>query len=236
MARPTVFFFISPTARIGMSMLVRVVADFFILHQNDFHGFDTNINNPRLVQRFAQTFQKVDLATISGQMQLLDSILDHAHKNALVDVWSPLLPQLMTLLTETHFITEAEQRGMDVVFMLGINDHVSAAAVARQIRHIAGNVQIVGIINEGVSAFGYEASDVMSSRPIDQTFEVGSLDHITLRAIEAEHFSFTRFFMTPPTHMSIVVKAQVKQWLTRNFTQLRTFEMRRSLLHNEFLK
>jgi hypothetical protein len=40
--------------------------------------------------------------------------------------------------------------------------------------------------------------------------------------------------MTPPTHMSIVVKAQVKQWLTRNFTQLRTFEMRRSLLHNEF--
>jgi hypothetical protein len=236
MIKPTVFFFISPIARIGTSTLARVVADYFILNQHDFTGFDTNTNDAKLTQRFPHYFKKIDLMQIQGQMNLLDSILDASDKNALVDVWSPHFPQIISLLLDTQFISEAQNRGMDVVFMLSIYDVKSAQNAIKQIKRVAFDAHIVAVINEGIAAFGYEPSELIDILGVDQTFEVGQLDHITLRAIDPEPFSLSRFLMTPPTQMSIVVKAQLKQWLMRIFTQLQSFEMRRSLYQNEFLR
>jgi hypothetical protein len=236
MIKPTVFFFVSPTARIGTTILARVVADYFILHQKPFHGFDTNINEAELAQRFPKFFTKIDLSHIKGQMELLDSILDQVDQVALVDVWSPVFPQLISLLIETQFIYEAEQRGLDVVFMLGINDINSASSAINKIRKVSSEAYIVGIINEGVVSLSHEPSELMDILFIDQTFEMGSLDHVTLRIISADQFSLSRFLITPPSGMSIVVRAQLKQWLLRLFTQLQSFELRRSLINNDFLR
>lgn len=216
--------------------MARVVADYFILHQKSFHGFDTNVNDPRLVHRFPQHFTKIDITQVKDQMDMLDSILDQAAHIALIDVWSPIVPHLFTLLSDTQFIFEAEQRGFDVVFMLGISDIASAQTAARAIHKIANHAKLVGVINEGVVSFGYEPSELLDELSLDQTFEMGALDHITLRTIDAGQFSLSRFLMTPPSAMSIVLRAQLKQWLTRMFTQLQSFELRRSLMQNDFLR
>ncbi len=48
--------------------------------------------------------------------------------------------------------------------------------------------------------------------------------------------SLTRFLLAPPSDMSIVLRAALRNWILQSFTQFQSFELRLELEASEYLR
>lgn len=232
--RTPVFIICSPFGRVGKTMTARLLSDYFLLSGRTFLGFDTDAHEPTFAARFPHEVVVSDLNTIQGQMALIDPLLVHDEVPKVIDLWHRSMDGFFTLLDHTGFVAEARNLAIEPILLYVAEGSSRSVAIAGRIAGRYPDVQIVIVENEG-AVQAQENGDEFGSYPAGRTFKIAALDPVLRQIIEEPGFSLSRFMLTPPTNMSIVVRAGLREWLWRVFSQFKSFELRMTLDETEHL-
>lgn len=68
-----------------------------------------------------------------------------------------------------------------------------------------------------------------------RSFKIGRIDPLLQATIDKPGFSLSQFMRAPPADMSIVLRAGLRDWVWRVFSQFKSFELRMTLSESEHL-
>jgi hypothetical protein len=232
--RTLVFIVCSPIGRVGKTVIARLLGDYFLLSGRTFVGFDTDAHEPSFAARFPHEVVVSDLNTIQGQMALIDPLLVPDGVAKIVDLWHRSLEGFFTLLDHTDFIAEARKLAIEPVLLYLADGSPRSVETAGYLAARYPDLHIVLVNNEG-TAPGLEDREESGRYPAGRSFKIAALDPVLRQTIEEPGFSLSRFMLMPPVNMSIVVRAGLREWLWRVFSQFKSFELRMTLEETEHL-
>jgi hypothetical protein len=230
--RTFVFIVCSLSGRVGKTMMARLLGDYYLASRRDFRGFDTDTHEPGFALRFPERVVLADLNTIQGQMALIDPLLADDGGPKIVDLWHRTLEPFFAVIDNTGFVAEALGRGVEPILLYVDDGTPRTAQVMARIAERYPDLQLVLVENEiggGGSAGGFGLPQAARS------FRLGTLDPILRAAIDEPGFSLSRFMLAPPPEMSIVLRAALRDWIWRIFSQFKSFELRMTLSETEHL-
>jgi len=227
-----VFIVCSPAGRVGKSTVARVLGDYFLASNRTFLGFDTDPHEPVFATRFPQQVFVSDLTTVQGQMALFDPLLVNDETPKIIDLWHRSMDGFFALVDQTDFIAEVANVGVEPIFFFIADASTRSLDAAVRLSERYPEQQMVVVENAGAAPLGRAQ---LARYPASVIFKIGALDPVLRDAIEDPNFSLSRFTLAPPTSMSIVVRSGLRDWLTRIFSQLRSFELRLTLEQAEHL-
>lgn len=223
--RTFVHIFCSPSYRAGTTTAARLFADYQIVNQRAFKGFDTDPHDSAFARYFPKQAKVVDLNSIQGQIALFDTLLQPDRIPKIVDVWSRTWRQFSQLALETGFFEEARRRDVTPVIFYCAVPGAASLSEAQRIAEQWPQVTLLVVNNEGAAPLGEHALDLLAKYPAQRQIEIRALDPLVRDIIDDPHFSFAQFLHQPPRELSIVVRAGLRAWLTPVFQQFQSFEM-----------
>jgi hypothetical protein len=226
------FIVCSPAGRVGKTTTARLLGDYFLLSNRTFVGFDTDAHEPNFATLFPQEVVVSDLNTIQGQMALIDPLLVPDGVPKIVDLWHRSLDAFFALVDQTEFIVEARKLDIEPILIYLAEDSLRSVETAGQLAARYPDVQFVLVVNDAVSP-GLEAREDFRRYPPGRSFKITALDPVLRQTIDMPGFSLSRFMLSPPTNMSVVVRAGLREWLWRIFSQFKSFELRMTLAESE---
>lgn len=232
--RTLVFIICSPAGRVGKTLVARLLGDYFLLSGRTFVGFDTDAHEPGFAARFPHEVVVSDLNTIQGQMALIDPLLVADGVPKIIDLWHRSFESFFTLLDHTEFIAEARRLEIEPVLLYLAEGSQRSSEIAGRLAGRYPDLQFILVENDAVAPV-LESQEEFAGYPSGRSFRIASLDPVLRQAIEEPGFSLSRFMLMPPTNMSIVVRAGVREWLWRIFSQFKSFELRMTLEETEHL-
>lgn len=167
-------------------------------------------------------------------MALIDPLLVPDGVPKIVDLWHRSLDGFFALLDHTEFIAEARKGDIEPIFLYLVDGTPRSVELANRLVERHPDVQFVLVVDDGAVP-GVERSEEFSRYPSGRSFKITALDPLLLRTIEEPGFSLSRFLLVPPTNMSLVVRAGIREWLWRIFSQFKSFELRITLADSEHL-
>jgi hypothetical protein len=230
-SRTFVFIVCSPVGRAGKTMTARLLGDYFLLSGRTFVGFDTDAHEPSFAARFPQEVIVSDLNTIQGQMALIDPLLVPDGMPKIVDLWHRSFDGFLTLLDHTEFVAEARKLAIEPVVLYLAEGSPRSVETATRLAARYPDLQIILVMNEGTAPALAGHEELVGNR----SFKITALDPVLLQTIEEPGFSLSGFMLMPPVNMSIVVRAGLREWLWRIFSQFKSFELRTALAESEHL-
>lgn len=231
--RTFVFIICSPIGRVGKTVTARLLGDYFLLSGRTFVGFDTDAHEPSFAARFPQEVVASDPNTIQGQMALIDPLLVPDGVAKIVDLWHRSFEGFFTLLDHTDFIAEARKLAIEPVLLYLADGSPRSVEAASHLANRYPDLQMVLVKNEGTVP-GLEDREEFARYP-GRSFKIAALDPVLRQMIDEPGFSLSRFMLMPPTNISIVVRAGLREWLWRVFSQIKSFELRMTLEETEHL-
>jgi hypothetical protein len=234
--RTFVFVACSPHPRTGVSTTARLLTDFYLSRHAPVEGFDTDPHASRYAELFPTRVRAIDTSEIKGQISLFDRLLVNDDVPKIIDVWARSYDRFFSTVRDIGFIEEARHNGVEPIILFHVDPSQASLARALAINAAWRDVGMIIVHNEGASPLGEDAAAILSNYPATRKFVIAALDSAVARMLDRPDLSLSQFLLTPPTDMSIVVRAALKAWLTRIFTQFQSFELRQQLDGAEFLK
>ena len=226
----------SPFARCGSTTIARLLADFHLLEQRELTLFETNSQSPVLENWFPDICNVVDLMTTRGQMDLFDQMIFAEPQTRIAEICSGYYRAFFMQAREIGFFEEAESRGdQPVIVFVSNGSHISVEAMTT-LHALWPSVTKVVAINEGLVRLGKNLHDHLAAFPTELSFQIPALEGLPRREFEAPDFSISNFFVsTPPDDMSLVVRADLRNWMRRVFTQFHSHELRMAFDNARYL-
>ena len=236
MNQPTPAYFVcSPRSRVGKTTLARLIADYHAVESRPFIVYDTDPEHTA-AGHYPERSVIADLTRIEGQMKLFDGLLEHNQKVRIVDLWHRSWDTFIETVEQIDIFSETEKQNIRPVFVFVADASAKSLEAASALVRRFPKVTLVVVHNEGAASLGTRALDELSRYPTNRTFEIPAL-HPAMRVfLEDPTFSFARFLMAPPTTMSIVVRAGLRQWTARIFAQFQSFELRLAMDEARYLR
>ncbi|MDR3407158.1 MAG: hypothetical protein P4L68_01515 [Methylovirgula sp.] len=231
-ARTFVFIVCSLSGRVGKTMTARLLGDYYLASRRSFRGFDTDAHEPGFALRFPDRVAIADLNTIQGQMALIDPLLADDGVPKIVDLWHRTLEPFFALIDNTGFVTEALARGVEPVLLYVDDGTPRTEEVTARIAERYPDLRLILVENEIVDR---EATGESSVPQAARSFRIGKLDPTLRATIDEPGFSLSGFMLAPPPDMSIVLRAALRDWVWRIFSQFKSFELRMTLSETEHL-
>jgi hypothetical protein len=228
--RTLVFIVCSLSGRVGKTTTARLLGDYFLGSRRPFRGFDTDAHEPSFAQRFPDDVTVADLNTIQGQMALIDPLLNNDGVAKIIDLWHRALEPFFALVDHTGFVSEARDRGVEPILLYVDDGSARASEVVKRIGERYPDLQLVVVQNDLVSQ---EGGGDLAAPHAAMTFRIGKLDPTLRATIEDPSFSLSKFMLAPPPDMSIVLRAALRDWIWRIFSQFKSFELRMTLSETE---
>ncbi len=229
------FFICSPRSRVGKTTMVRLLADYHAVDSRPFLVYDTDPEHTA-ASYYPERALTADLTRVEGQMKLFDGLLERHDRARIVDVWHRTWETFVDTVDQIDFFTEAARQNIRPIFVFMADPSAKSLEAASALARRWPEVTMIVVHNEGAAPLGPRALDELSRYPTGRTFEIPAL-HPAMRAmIEEPGFSLARFLMAPPTNMSIVLRAGLRQWLARVFTQFQNFELRLAMDEARYLR
>jgi len=229
-ARTFVYIVCSLTGRVGKTTVARLLGDYFLASRRSFRGFDTDAHESDFALRFPEQAVVADLTVIQGQMALIDPLLEDDGVPKIIDLWHRALEGFFSLVDQTDFMAEARARGVEPILLYVDDGPPRAAEVVARIEARYPDLQVILVRNEVASP---EAGAEPSAPQTLRSFRIGKLDPVLRAIIDEPGFSLSRFMLAPPADMSIVLRAALRDWIWRIFSQFKSFELRMTLSETE---
>jgi hypothetical protein len=230
-ARTFVFIVCSLSGRVGKTMTARLLGDYYLASRRSFRGFDTDAHEPDFALRFSERVAIADLNTIQGQMALIDPLLADDGVPKIVDLWHRTLEPFFAVIDNTGFVAEAVTRGVEPILLYVDDGTPRTADVTARIAERYPDLRLILVENEIVEREAATEPGVLTAH----SFRIGKLDPTLRATIDDPGFSLSRFMLAPPPDMSIVLRAALRDWIWRIFSQFKSFELRMTLSETEHL-
>lgn len=234
--RSLVYFVCSLHSRTGVTTAARLLTDYYLSHNIEVEGFDTDAREPCYATLFPGRVRVVDIGDVRGQISLFDRLLVPDETPKVVDVWHRSYEQLFSTIAEIGFFEEAQRIGVEPIMLFQADTTERAAISAASIHTTWPDLWMTVIHNEGAAPLGAGALDILARYPTRGKFVIPRLEGPIAKLLEDVDLSLSTFLLEPPADMSIVVRAALKAWLAPIFTQFQSFELRLDLESSEFLR
>ena len=177
-----------------------------------------------------------DIAKVTGQMAIYDHLLVNDDVPKIVDLWTRSYRQFFATVREIGLFEEARRLSLEPTILFQADPAPGALEAAERLARQWPAAPMVVVNNEGAAPFGADVHDELARYPTTQDFHIPALDPVFRRTIEADRFSLSRFLLAPPSGMSFVVRAGLNDWLSRIYTQFRSFELRNAMQSTRYLR
>jgi hypothetical protein len=177
----------SPHARVGKTLLARLLIEFFRHSERRVAGYDLNPREPVLAGHFPELVRALDIADTRGQMALFDRLIERDAITRVIDLGYGPYEQFFAVINEIGFMPEALRRSIEPV-VLFIADRAPATPRAyAQLRRCLPSTMVVPVHNEAVSVY-FEREDFPPSRPECRMVRIPRLSPIVRGVIDGRAF------------------------------------------------
>lgn len=227
----------APFPKSGATTFSRLLVDHYLFTGRQIHLFETDLRNLSLETRFPDIVQTVDLATTPGQIALFDQLVQAGPIPRIVEISAQAHPLFVSQARNNGFFEEAFQHGLDPMIVFISNGTRKALDAGLMLQALWRRVPVVPVINEGLVRLGTKLNDHLDAFPSRRSFQVPKMEPLLREVIDDPHFSFADFMKTPPAanHMSLVLRADLRDWILRVFAQFRSHELRRAFELSDFI-
>jgi hypothetical protein len=210
----------SPHARVGKTLLARLLIEFFRHSERLVAGYDLNPREPVLAGHFPELVWPLDIADTRGQMALFDRLIERNAITRVIDLGYDSYEQFFAVINEIGFVPEARRRSIEPV-VLFIADRAPATPRAyAELRRCLPSTMVVPVHNEAVSG-SFEREDFPPSRPECRMVRIPRLSPIVRGVIDRPSFSFGSHLMDQRGGRS-----EIHDWIDSIFAEFREFELR----------
>ena len=220
------FIVCSPQARVGRTLLARLLLDFFLTEGRPAVGFDFASEPPSLIDFMPDHTAYAHIEDIEGQMALFDRLIVPDGTAKVVDLAPAAFWQFFSLATRIEFVADARHRGiMPIALFVAAPDASSQRAYA-ELQKGLPDLLLVPVYNEAVG-HGYRArQNYPLARPSLQALQISELPYHFYRYLEKPPFSFADFRGARPSAIPAEAHAEVLRWVRRVFVEFRELELR----------
>lgn len=236
-ARVPLWFVCAPFPKSGASTFTRLLVDYHLYNKRDLSLFDTDVHSQTLESFFPDLAQTIDLSTTPGQIALFDKLLEAGSQARIVEICAPAHQLFLSQVRDIGFFEEAEKNGFEPMILFVSNGKRLAIDAGTRLQAIWRRVPVIPVVNEGFVRLGTKINDHLEAFPAGRSFQVPILEPLLQTAIAMPGFSLSAFLRKPPAvdEMSLVVRADLRSWITRVFTQFRSHELRKALDESHYL-
>jgi hypothetical protein len=229
-----VFIVCAPNPRVGVTTLARLLAEWAAFSRRRFAAFDTDPQFAPMCARFPDEARVADLAGVQGQIALFDNLLLADGSVKIVDLWCRSYHAFFDLADEIGFFREAEALGLETHIAFCADPSPVSLAAARDLSARFPQAALLVCADEGAAAFGPQPLDVLAHFPGERGFRLQPLD-VALRPAMEEEAALRDLVDGAAEHLPLVVRAKLREWVSRAFVQFRAFDVRRALRDAEFV-
>jgi hypothetical protein len=210
--RTAVYFVCSPRARVGKTLLARLLIDFFRTEDRRVAGFDINRNEPSLADYLPDDVIKTDISETRDQMALFDGLIINDGVAKVVDVGYGAFESFFALMQQIEFPAEARRRFVQPVILFGMDVDRSSARACASLQRRFAETPLVPVHNDAVIGSHRNGSSGHLRIPL--------LPPVLKTIVEKPNFSFIhpRGARKPPDLLD--------GWLKEVFLQYRELELR----------
>jgi hypothetical protein len=227
MSRAPLLIVCAPFPKTGASTFTRLLCAYHQLEERAFDLFDTDPHSRSLAHWHPRACQVSDLTTTRGQIALFDRLVAPGEQARIVEVASQVYARFLGQARDIGLFEEAEKNGVAPTLLFVTNGSEVALEAARALRGVWPEAPLIPVLNHGPVRLGPKRNDHIEAFRQRDCFEVPALDPSAREVIEQPDFSLTDFLRAPPPDdMSLVVRADLRNWLKRVFTQFRSRELR----------
>lgn len=236
MSSAGVYIVCAPHPRVGVTTMARLLAEWCAFNERPFEVFDTDSHFAPMQKWFPAQARGADLDSVHGQIALFDSLLVNDGAWRVVDVWCRSYRTFFELAAEIGFFQEAFARGVLVYVLFAADRSDASLGEAEVVAAQAPNASLLIVANEGAAPLGEDDHDWLSRYPGASGFRIGPIDPAVRAVVEAGEFALSDFVAAPPQQLSLVVRARLREWVSRAFAQFKAFDLRLAMRASQFLR
>jgi hypothetical protein len=207
----------SPRARVGKTLIARLLVDFFRLESRPVAAFDLNSNEPRLADYLPDCATVANVGETRGQMALFDALIVNDGIAKVVDVGYGAFESFFALIQEIGFPAEARRRYIQPVILFVMDADRSSARAFADLQRRFPDLPLIALHNEGMMS----AYRIGEKRPAAAPLRIPPLPPVLKSVIDKPNFSFMGF-----RGKSAETPSLLHAWLRQVFLQFRELELR----------
>jgi len=216
----------SPEARVGRTLVARLLIDFFLMEDRPVTGFDFVAEPPALIDFLPDHTAQAHVADIRGQMALFDRLIVPDRVAKVVDLAPASFQQFFSVMAQIGFIDDARRRGIEpVALFIAAPDAVSQRAYAG-LQHGLPELVLVPVYNEAIGQGHRARKNFPLARAASIPIQIPALPQHLYRYLEQAPFSFADFRGTPPQDIPLDAYMELLRWMRRVFVEFRELELR----------
>jgi hypothetical protein len=216
----------SPEARVGRTLVARLLIDFFLMEDRPVAGFDFLAEPPSLIDFLPDHTAQAHVADIRGQMALFDRLIVPDRIAKVVDLSPTSFQQFFSVMAQIGFIGDARSRGIEpIALYIAAPDAVSQRAYA-ELQRALPDLVLVPVYNEAIGQGHRARKNFPLSRASSIPIQIPALPQYFYRYLEATPFSFAEFRGTPPQDIPLETYLELLRWMRRVFVEFRELELR----------
>ena len=210
----------SPHARVGKTLLARLLIEFFRHSERLVAGYDLNPREPVLAGHFPELVWPLDIADTRGQMALFDRLIERDAITRVIDLGYGLCDQFFAVMNEIGFVREARRRSIEPVVLFIADRAPATPRVFAELRRSLPSTMVRPVHNEAGSVY-FERDDFPPSRPEYRMVRIPRLSPIVRGVIDRPSFSFGDHLIDQRGG-----RTEIHDWIDGIFTEFRELELR----------
>jgi hypothetical protein len=208
--RTPVYVVCSPRARVGKTLVARLLIDFCRIESRPVAGFDINRNEPSLADYFPGSVIKADIGKTTDQMALFDALIVNDGVGKVVDVGSGAFDSFFDVAQQIGFSAEAHRRSVQPVILFVIDVDRSSVDALSGLQRRSPDMPLIAVLNEAVIG-AYRMG-------VSGQLRIPLIPPVLKRVVEKPRFSFIKERAGTPSLLD--------GWLQQIFVQFRELELR----------
>jgi hypothetical protein len=223
--RTHIYIVCSPRARIGKTLTVRLLTEFYRSSGLPVLGFDITPDQTLLayLPRFSVA---AHIAETRGQMALFDALIVPDEKPKVIDLGTGAFDTFFNILKQIAFLEEARRRNVEPVILFTVNPDQASVKAYRMLLQNFADITIIPVLNEAfVRGFHYR-DNFPPQRAVAVPLQIPQLSPSLRAIVDTPPFSFSEFRRRMSDDVPEHLEGEMHSWLKRTFLQFRELELR----------
>jgi hypothetical protein len=223
--RSSVTIIASPRARVGKTLLARLLTDFRAQEGHSIAAFDLNAGGDTLAQFLPEHTTVSTIGDIKGQMALFDRLISEDEAAKVVDLGHGSFESFFTLAQQIGFAEEALKRAITPAIMFVITPDATSVAAYRGLRSRFPQAVLAPVHNEIFGSAQHRDKYRLSGSG-EVVMRLPALAPGVRKYVETPPFSFSDSRLAAAADIPREIKTELQRWQRRAFREFREFDLR----------
>jgi hypothetical protein len=210
----------SARARVGRTLVARLLTEFLLADGRPAIAFDANPNDPALCEYLPQYTVLAGIGDTRSQMSLFDRLVVNDGFGKVVDVAPELTRPFFELVARLDFVEVARASAVDTLVLYLLEDHPRSADLCRALTRSFTGMTIVPVHNEAIAAAEFPRGS--------PALRLTMLSPLLHGVINRPGFSFAHYLHNPEN-----AQTGLGAWIRRAFLAFRVIDLRLQLAEVE---